>query len=523
MPPKKRQSISIDQKLAVRSFKETNPKLTYKDITEWFKDKYKQQIAVSSVSDILSKRYENLLTDNANKQRTKRRRQEAWPELEKALRDWLSLMPEEVAITGEVLKAKAKWFFEQIPACQGQPMPKFSNGWYSRFLDRHNIKTLIRTGDKDTEFKVVDSSNKMTEVHQTLKEFALKDRFNCDETMLYWKRLPDQRPRKVSKERITVTLCCNADGSERLPIWFIGTEKSPACLRSFNNIDAWPEIAMMKWRYNSKANLTSAIFEEYLRWFDDLMEGRKVALLLDTYSSHVLAWKSVQTSFKPFRNVTVVWLPAADRFQPLEQGVTQAWKTHWKIKWLNYILEEYEVGKEAVKTMQVYNAMKWGVASWEHDITKETIESCFAKACCGEILDLFHLTSIQEQNAQIGTGVDVVLMKNLQWLQNLAIVQLGMDAHSFVNPADEIVQDVYGGIDDLILSQFYKENEEPVPEEDVEGPKTSSLRVLQSCMNIIEDNEMIVGELDPRFLSVFREYQSILYQRKNRRTRQNEA
>lgn len=42
----------------------------------------------------------------------------------------------------------------------------------------------------------------------------------------------------------------------------------------------------MVWRHNQKGWMTGAIFVEYLRWFNQRMAGRKVALVMDGFSAH---------------------------------------------------------------------------------------------------------------------------------------------------------------------------------------------------------------------------------------------
>jgi hypothetical protein len=63
-----------------------------------------------------------------------------------------------------------------------------------------------------------------------------------DETGQYWMIKPDRtltvNPEesgyKKDKARITANLCCNATGTDRLPIWFIGYAKRPRCFRYEN-------------------------------------------------------------------------------------------------------------------------------------------------------------------------------------------------------------------------------------------------------------------------------------------------
>lgn len=39
-----------------------------------------------------------------------------------------------------------------------------------------------------------------------------------------------------SKEWLTVVLCCNANGSEKLKLWVIGKYKNPRCLNKVNRM-----------------------------------------------------------------------------------------------------------------------------------------------------------------------------------------------------------------------------------------------------------------------------------------------
>jgi hypothetical protein len=45
----------------------------------------------------------------------------------------------------------------------------------------------------------------------------------------------------------------------------------------------------VKWRANKKAWMVIGIMVEWLRWFDNLIAGRKVILLLDNFSAHECA------------------------------------------------------------------------------------------------------------------------------------------------------------------------------------------------------------------------------------------
>ncbi len=88
--------------------------------------------------------------------------------------------------------------------------------------------------------------------------------------------------RKQNKERITLTICCNGDGSDRLPLWVIGKYKNPRCFKNINK----NTFGCQYWN-NSKAWMTREIFLEWLRGFDLHVSGRKVLLIMDNFSGHI--------------------------------------------------------------------------------------------------------------------------------------------------------------------------------------------------------------------------------------------
>jgi hypothetical protein len=64
--------------------------------------------------------------------------------------------------------------------------------------------------------------------------------------------------KKKEKFRITLGFACNADGSEKLLLLFIGKAKKPRCFGKET-----PEQRGFHYQNNKKAWMTSALFEEY--------------------------------------------------------------------------------------------------------------------------------------------------------------------------------------------------------------------------------------------------------------------
>jgi hypothetical protein len=120
-----------------------------------------------------------------------------------------------------------------------------------------------------------------------------------DETGLYWKKLPNSglttssSGKKLNKTRITANLCCNEDGSDKVPLWFISTTQRPRCF--VQNHIKYPENKGFFWRWNSTAWMTYSIMIEWLQWFDN-RAGRPVLLLIDNFSAHELAVQLLQES-----------------------------------------------------------------------------------------------------------------------------------------------------------------------------------------------------------------------------------
>jgi len=63
--------------------------------------------------------------------------------------------------------------------------------------------------------------------------------------------------KKKDKFRITMVIACNADGSEKLPLVFIGKSAKPRCFKGKT-----PQAHGFYYRNNKKAWMTMVIFEE---------------------------------------------------------------------------------------------------------------------------------------------------------------------------------------------------------------------------------------------------------------------
>lgn len=94
-----------------------------------------------------------------------------------------------------------------------------------------------------------------------LEKYEPKDVFNLDETGLFWKLQPNKTMAfkgerctagKKSKDRLTVVVGANTDGSEKLPLLVIGKSAKPRCFKNAK--------VPVNYTANKKAWMTSKLF-----------------------------------------------------------------------------------------------------------------------------------------------------------------------------------------------------------------------------------------------------------------------
>jgi hypothetical protein len=280
--------------------------------------------------------------------------------------------------------------------------------------------------------------------------------------------------RKKERARISIHFCCNSDGSERLPMWIIGNAAKPRCFSkariNISNLGVY-------WRSNKKAWMTGKIMEEWLRWFDNQMSGRKVALLMDNFSAHEAALENMGSELN---NTLVIWLPArsTSKYQPLDQGIIRTWKAYWKRQWILYMLSEFDRGRDPIVTITVLQVIRWAIPAWTLDLGQETIRNCYKRALAlEEVAEIRH----QEVLNEISVG--------LQKLQLSNIVREAMDINQFLNPIEEQVDDSLMAVDDIVLSQYSAENNDSSNEDEEEDqveelPQITATEALESLYKL---------------------------------------
>ena len=334
--------------------------------------KWGVEVKRTTVKGILSKKdaIEAAINAGVSSKRKKLTQAHA-PKLDDGLLMWLKqARGQNLPVSGDLLKEKAMKLAELMHITDFTA----SEGWLDKFKKRHGITFKTVQG----EAGAVDSQSLLEWQQQVLqpllRQFSADDVFNLDETGLFWQLLPNKTMTfrgqrctggKKSKQRITLLVGANMSGSEKLPLLAIGNSKRP---RAFKN----KEIPV-KYEANSKAWMTAELFEETLRAFDGRLgqQGRRVLLCLDNFSGHPpdLQLENIQLIFFPPTTTA--------NSQPMNQGIIENLKRHYKKLLLRRRLEAMDEGKEFKFTL--LDALHVARRAWEQ-VSESTIRNCFAKA-----------------------------------------------------------------------------------------------------------------------------------------------
>lgn len=339
-----------------------------------------QGIPVTTLQSILQKKecIEKNIEKVGEKNSKKRKSCKKSPyfELEDILVKWFKeARAANVPINGTILREKALEIAERLGGLKDFTA---SNGWIDRMKKRHDLVYRSLSGESSSVDEATIEEWKKNLPNLT-KGYKPKDIFNADETGLFFNLLPDKsyvvkgdscHGGKMSKLRLTVLLCCNCDGSEKLTPLVVGKSRNPRC---FKNVRSFPT----KYEANKKAWMTQALFEDFLRKLNKQMklQNRKIMLFIDQCTAH----PDLQLS-----NVRVVFLPAncTSKLQPCDLGIIRSFKVYYRKQLVRKAIAELENGNlnDGCKLkLSVLEAMHFISASWRN-VTQQCILHCFEES-----------------------------------------------------------------------------------------------------------------------------------------------
>lgn len=222
---------------------------------------------------------------------------------------------------------------------------KASESWASKFARKSGWRSIALHGEAGSvDIKSVQPA--ITKLRDKIKEYDPDHVYNMDETGLFFKVLPNRSYVKKSeiksargtklmkaKDRVTLYITTNGDGTDKVPLSMIGKAASPRC---FNN-----RKLPMKYYNQNKAWSDSKVFA---KWWDDFRHHiqrrtiKPVLLILDNCGPHGTELVD------PTGQITVVFLPpnVTSVYQPMDAGVIAMVKKNYRYRLLRRMLDTFE-------------------------------------------------------------------------------------------------------------------------------------------------------------------------------------
>lgn len=320
-------------------------------------------------------------------------------------------------------------------------------GWRSKALHGE-------AGSVDVELVTDD----IAKLRDEIKKYDINNVYNMDETGLFYKLLPNRSYVKAkdcktarglklmkAKDRVTLFVCTNANGTDKVPLCLIGKSKSPRC---FNN-----GPPRLKYFNEAKAWSDSKVFKKWWEFFLNHIRSKtadKVLLIMDNCGPHGAELKD------PQNQVIVVFLPpnVTSMYQPMDSGVIAMVKKNYRYRLLRNIFEVYEE-RESLREAAKRARMKAGTTGlneghsphlkdvmdllfilW-NEIPASKIRNCWEKST---------LVSFDQQRPTVDTTTAT---------NDVEVVEIDAEAVEIVESEDgKDEDDEYAGTDDAM--QIYQ-------------------------------------------------------------------
>jgi len=220
---------------------------------------------------------------------------------------------------------------------------KASRGWFQKFKKRSGIHSVVRQGEaasanqKAAEEFVQDFSD-----YVKANGFIPQQAFNCDETGLFWKKMPRRTyitneekalpGHKPMKDRLTLLLYGNASGDFKIKPLLVNHMENPRVFKINNAIKS--KLPVMWWA-NSKAWVTRQCFIEWIhevfalsvkKYLQENNLPLKCLLVMDNAPAHLPGL--ADELMKELDFITVKFLPPnmTPLIQPMDQQVISNFK-----------------------------------------------------------------------------------------------------------------------------------------------------------------------------------------------------
>ncbi|XP_052034644.1 tigger transposable element-derived protein 4 [Apodemus sylvaticus] len=363
---KKKKSLSIEEKIDIINAVERGKKKA--DIAAEYGIKKNSLSSIMKNKDKVLEAFESLRFDP----KRKRLRTAFYTDLEEALMRWYRIAQcLNVPVNGPMLRLKANDFAQKL----GHNDFKCSNGWLDRFKSRYGL--VFRAQPVEATGASIDPSTVWYQnvLPYYLNDYHPKNVFNVKETGLLYRMLPTNTFAfkgetcsigKLCKDRITLALGTNMDGSEKLPLLIIGKNRAPRCFKGIKSLPVYYEANRTAW-------MTAAIFEQWMQKLDEKFQAqkRRVVIFVDSCPAH--------PEVKNLTSIELAFFPSclSSGFAAMNQGVIKSLKIKYRHCLIKKFLSSVESSKEF--TFSLLDAIDTLHLCWRA-VTPETIVKSYEEA-----------------------------------------------------------------------------------------------------------------------------------------------
>lgn len=375
-----RHSLSNCQKLAIRNEankrKREGKSCSQTELAHWAKDNL--SIPFLPSQPVMSRILNNEIAIPITARNIKRQRSGAQPHLEAALAIWVrSKYDSRILINGSTIRSKASDFQDSINSHlpqESQITLKFTTGWLTKFMKRWNLRSCRSYADESSDSTTtadengnsITTADELKALQRIVGQYELADVWNADETGLQYSMAPDRsmsehliHGRRGKQPLLTLLMSGNADGSEKLPLMFIGVAKKPRAFGSKSGQD----LGFDYW-HNRRARMDSVLFFEWLNRFNNYIcqkPGRNVLLLLDNCSAH-----GTKRTIPTLSNVRIQYLPpnTTSQYQPMTAGITRSFKIRYRRLQYERALDFGNDNEHNIYRLDQLTAMKYCRSVW---------------------------------------------------------------------------------------------------------------------------------------------------------------
>ena len=218
-----------------------------------------------------------------------------------------------------------------------------------------------------------------------MEEYESQNIYNADETSLFYKSLSnctmsfdgeEVHGSKLhqSKDRMSLLLCTNMNGSEKSNPVLIGKAAHPTAQKKHSV--TFKDLGV-EYFWNQKGWMTGPVFDLWLTdWNNNLIKQNcYVLLLIDSAPGHIIG---------KYSNIRIQFLPpnTTAKLQPLDQGIIKSTKYNYRTILMTKYLAGVESKQEAKTIMKSYDfvvACQVLVEALDA-LIPENIQKCFLKA-----------------------------------------------------------------------------------------------------------------------------------------------